>query len=85
MKLTLGQQYMFSVLHNQCHACWCSGGFRSQGISRHVIDPKAGIFRLQYQGFNYKVTHLARACLEPNDFSLLSVSIYKIFWGKNNK
>ena len=41
LKLTLEQQYMLSVLYSQYHACWCSGGFRSQGISRHGIDPKA--------------------------------------------
>ena len=30
---------MLSVLHRQYHACWCSGDFRSQGISRHHIGP----------------------------------------------
>ena len=30
---------MLCVLHNQYHACWCSGDFRSQGINRHGIDP----------------------------------------------
>ena len=40
MKLTLEQQYMLSVLHSQYHACWCSGDFRSQGISRHGFDPQ---------------------------------------------
>ena len=39
MKLILEQQYILSVLHNQYHARWCSGDFRSQGISRHGIDP----------------------------------------------
>ena len=38
MKLTLKQQYMLSVLHNQCYTCWCSGDFRSQDISSHDID-----------------------------------------------
>ena len=27
-------------LHSQYHACWCSGNFRSQGISRHGTDPQ---------------------------------------------
>ena len=36
----LEQQYMLSVLHSH-HACWCSGGFRSQGISRHGIDSQS--------------------------------------------
>ena len=36
-KLTLGQQYM-SVLHSHYHACWCSGNFGSQGISKHGIE-----------------------------------------------
>ena len=31
---------MLSVLHSQYHACWCSGDFRSQGISRNGIDPQ---------------------------------------------
>ena len=47
MKLTLEQQYMFSVLLCQYHACWCSGNFMSQGISKHGIVHKAGVFRLQ--------------------------------------
>ena len=38
MKLTLKQQYMLSVLYFQYHACWCTGDFRSQCISRHGID-----------------------------------------------
>ena len=37
VKLTLEQQYMLSVLHSQYHACWCSGDFESQGISRRGI------------------------------------------------
>ena len=41
MILTLEQQYMLSVLHSQFHACWCSGDFRSQGISRYGIDPQS--------------------------------------------
>ena len=43
MKLTLEQRYM-SVLHRQYHACWCSGDFRSQGISTHDTYAKNGIF-----------------------------------------
>ena len=39
MKSTVEQQYMLSTLHWQYHVCWCSGDFRSQGISRHGIDP----------------------------------------------
>ena len=37
IKSILEQQYMFSVLYCQYHACWCSGDFRSQSISRHGI------------------------------------------------
>ena len=40
MKLSLEQLEMLSVLHSQYHACWCSGDFRSQGISRHGIYPQ---------------------------------------------
>ena len=52
MKLTLEQQYALCVLHSQYHACWCTGDFRSQCISRHGTmywPHKAGIFRLQHQ------------------------------------
>ena len=38
MKLSLEQHYMLYVLHSQYHACWCTGNFRSQCISRHYID-----------------------------------------------
>ena len=38
-----------SVLHSQYHALWCTGDFRSQCSSRHDIDPKCRIFRLQYR------------------------------------
>ena len=38
MKWTLEQQYMSSVLHSQCCACWCSGDFRSQSTSWHGTD-----------------------------------------------
>ena len=40
MKLRLEQEDMF-VLHSQYHACWCSGDFRSQSISKHGIDLKS--------------------------------------------
>ena len=41
MKLTLEQQYILTVLQSQYHFCWCFGNFRSQGISRHDIDPQS--------------------------------------------
>ena len=34
---------MLSVLHSQYHACWCTGDFRSQCISRHGIDHQSRI------------------------------------------
>ena len=37
MKSSLEQQYMLFVQHSQYRDCWCSGDFRSQGISRHGI------------------------------------------------
>ena len=43
MKLILEQQRILFVLHSQYHACWCSGDFVSQGISRYGIDPKSWI------------------------------------------
>ena len=36
-KFTMEQPYMLPILHWQCHACWCSGDFRSHGITRHGI------------------------------------------------
>ena len=39
MQLTL--ECMLSVLHSQYYACWCSGDFRSQSISRHGTDPQS--------------------------------------------
>ena len=36
---TMEQRYKLPVLHRQYHACWCSGDFRSQGISRYGVDP----------------------------------------------
>ena len=41
MKLTLEWQYILSVLHSQYHACWCTGDFKSQCISRHGTDPQS--------------------------------------------
>ena len=41
MKLSLEQHYILYVLHSQYHACWCTGDFRSQCISRHDIDPQS--------------------------------------------
>ena len=35
------QHYMLAILYCQYHACWCSGDFRSQCISRHGIDPQS--------------------------------------------
>ena len=32
------QPYVLPLLYCQCHACWCTGDFRSQAISRHGID-----------------------------------------------
>ena len=37
-KFTMEQPYMLPFLCRQYHACWCSGDFRNQGISRHGID-----------------------------------------------
>ena len=48
-KFTMEQPFLLPILSWQYHACWCSGDFRSQGISRHGIDPKAGIFRFQHR------------------------------------
>ena len=28
---------MLPILYCQCHACWCPGDFRSQGINRHGV------------------------------------------------
>ena len=36
------QRCILCVLHIQYHACWCSGDFRSQVISRHDTDPQGG-------------------------------------------
>ena len=32
------QPYMLPILCWQYHACWCSGNFGGQGISRHGIN-----------------------------------------------
>ena len=45
------QPYMY-VLHipySQYYAWLCSGDFGNQGINRHGIIPKAGIFRFKRQ------------------------------------
>ena len=46
MKLSMEQKYMLSVLCSQYHACWCSGDFRSQGISRNGVDPPKLVFSI---------------------------------------
>ena len=38
IRVTMEQPYVLPILHCQCHACWCTGDFRSQCISRHGID-----------------------------------------------
>ena len=38
IKVTMEQPYVLPILYCQCHACWCTGDFRSQCISRHGID-----------------------------------------------
>ena len=40
-KLNLKQHYILPVLHNEYHACWCSGDFRNLCISRHGIDTQS--------------------------------------------
>ena len=35
----LKQPHVSSVQRSQYHTCWCSGDFRSHGISKHGIDP----------------------------------------------
>ena len=40
-KFTMEQPYMLPIVYWQYHACWCSGDFRSQGISRHGINPQS--------------------------------------------
>ena len=35
------QWYMLSILHSQYQACWCTGDFSSQCISRHGIHPQS--------------------------------------------
>ena len=60
MALTLEQQYMLSVLHNQYmyHAYWCSGDFRSQGISRHGIDHQKPEYAAQHQKISVTYSRL---------------------------
>ena len=38
---TMEQPYMLPILQWQFHACWCTGDFRSQCISRHGINPQS--------------------------------------------
>ena len=38
IKFTMEQSYVLPILYCQCHACWCTGDFRSQCINRHGID-----------------------------------------------
>ena len=38
IKFTMEQLYVLPILYCQCHACWCTGEFRSQCISRHGIE-----------------------------------------------
>ena len=38
IKVTMEQPYVLPILYCQCHACWCTGDFRSQCINRHGID-----------------------------------------------
>ena len=69
-KFTMEQPYMLLIPHWQYHACWYSGDFRSQGISRHGIDPKTGIFHLQHQKSWYiKITTFFKICRV--DFKIL--------------
>ena len=39
IRFTMLQPYKLHILYCQYHACWCTGALRSQGISRHGIDP----------------------------------------------
>ena len=68
MKSTLKQQYMLSVLHSQYHACWCSSNFRSQGISRNGIHPKAGM--------EYSISSIRRVNHCPIAFLLGNIKMY---------
>ena len=38
IKVSMEQPYVLPILYCQYHACWCTGDFRSQCISRHGID-----------------------------------------------
>ena len=40
-KFTMEQPCMLLILHWQYHVYWCPGDLRSQGISRHGIDPQS--------------------------------------------
>ena len=49
---------LLSVLHSQYHACWCTGDFESQCISRHDID---------LQNPEYSVSNRGRLNSSPLD------------------
>ena len=38
IKFTMEKPYVLPILYCQCHACWCTGDFKSQCISRQGID-----------------------------------------------
>ena len=40
-RFAMEQPHMLPILYCQYHVCWCSGDFRSQGISKHGIDPQS--------------------------------------------
>ena len=40
MEFNLEQKYMLSVILSQKHACYCTGGFRSQSMNTHGLDPQ---------------------------------------------
>ena len=47
---------MLSDLCRQYHACWCTGDFRSQCITRHGIEPQysvSSISRVNYASSHY--------------------------------
>ena len=55
MQSTLEQQYTLSVLHNQYHACWCSGDFKSWFIvTKEPLETNLNGIRIKVQEFPYK-------------------------------
>ena len=40
-RFTVEQPYMLPILYCQYPACWCPDYLRSQGISKHGIDPQS--------------------------------------------